>query len=272
MPPLFIPKSTKNVALSEPTKTLLYAHHGFGKTFQVRNFQKRYGPGFIMSGESGLKSLSGTDIDYLPFSSWDGPHDPSDDVYSFRGIARAVSTPEFKAMGYKWIAIDSLTEMSDLLMAHVEREATAKLKPGKELNGFEVWNEYGNSLIGALKWVRDLPFHVYVTCLAKEEEDANGVTQYWPMVKGKGVGKQIPGLFDHVLCGVRVSEKDASGHARIKRLVVTEETHGWHGKIRDPHGRAKPFEDGSDVTELLARMSATPQEWAEQQEKKDASE
>lgn len=251
---MFIPKSTKTIASDEPTKTLLYAHHGFGKTYQCGNYERRFGRGFIISGESGLKSLAGMDIDYLPFSSWDGKHDPSLDIYSFKGIAKTVGSPEFRKFGYSWIAIDSLTEMSDLLMAAVEEEVSRETKPGKEMNGFDVWSRYGNRLIGALKWVRDLPFHVLVTCLAKEEEDANGVTQFWPMVKGKGVGKQIPGLFDHVLCGVRLTETTASGEPRIKRFVITEETSGWHGKVRDPLGKVKPFEDGNDITELLARM------------------
>ena len=97
--------------------------------------------------------------------------------------------------------------------------------------------------------------HVYVTCLAKEEKDANDVTHYWPMVKGASVAKQVPALFDHVLCGVRRTETNDKGLPKVKRYIVTDEVSGWHGKTRDPKGVLKPFEQVDDVTELLTRMA-----------------
>ena len=50
-----------------PTKVLLYSHHGYGKTYQCRHYEKRYGKGLIISGESGLKSIEDVSIDYAPF-------------------------------------------------------------------------------------------------------------------------------------------------------------------------------------------------------------
>ena len=119
---MFKVMSTANVAQDEPTKVLLYAHHGFGKTYQCRYYQKRYGKGLILSGEAGLKSIEDVSIDYLPFTSWDGAHDPEKGVFSFRGIWKMISTDEFQQAGYKWIAIDSLTEMSERLIEHLEKE------------------------------------------------------------------------------------------------------------------------------------------------------
>ena len=174
-------------------KVLLYAHHGWGKTSQAKNYQKKFGKGFIISGESGLSSVREAGVDYLPFSSWDGIEDHDKGVYSFRGIIRLMNTPEFKAAGYKWIMIDSLTELSDLAYAHADAEAIKKAKDGK-VNGFAVWEEYGAMVIGACKWVRDLPMHVVITSLAKEGEDENGNKEFWPMVKGKQVQQQLPGI------------------------------------------------------------------------------
>ncbi len=254
--PVFRPKSTSDIAMNEPTKVLLYTHHGFGKTYQCRNYQARFGKGLIISGEAGLKSLADTKIDYIPFSSWDGEHDPNRDIYSFKGIVAWVNSPEFAKLGYQWIAIDSLTELADRLNEHIEREfANSK-------NGFERWNEYSSKLIGALKWIRDLNLHVYVSCLAKEEQDANGVTHFWPMVKGQSVAKQIPAIFDHVLCGVRKSETDQSGVPRVTRYIVTEEIAGWHGKVRDPRGRVRPWMKCNDITSLLHLMTMPDDEYA----------
>ncbi len=241
--------STKDIQADGPTKVLLYAHHGFGKTFQCRYYQKRYGKGLILSGESGLKSIEDVDIDYIPFSSWDGEHDPERGVFSFIGATKMVNSDDFKKAGYKWIAIDSLTEMSDRLMEHLEKEHK------NNTNTFQMWGDNARIMIGALKWIRDLPIHVYVSCLAKEEKDANDVTHFWPMLKGSGVAKQVPALFDHVLCGVRRTDTDDKGLPKVKRYIVTDEVSGWHGKTRDPKGVLKPFEQVDDVTELLARMA-----------------
>jgi len=240
---------TSHIQHHGPTKVLLYAHHGYGKTFQCRYYQARYGKGLILSGESGLKSVEDVDIDYVPFTSWDGKHDPDNGVFSFRGIIKMLNSEEFREAGYKWIAIDSLTELSERLVEHLEHEF-------KDVtNAFAMWGEYNRMMIGALKWIRDMDMHVYVTCLAKEEKDANDVTQYWPLVKGQAVAKQIPALFDHVLCGVRVTEKTSEGIPKVKRFVVTDEVSGWHGKVRDPRNRLKPYEQVQDITELFARMA-----------------
>ena len=241
--------STKDIMQDGPTKVLLYAHHGFGKTYQCRFYQSRYGKGLILSGEAGLKSIEDVDIDYVPFTSWDKGHDPENGKYSFRGIMKMIADPEFAKQGYKWIAIDSLTGMSDRLMEHLEAEHQG------DNNNFKLYGDNSRIMMGALKWIRDLPLHVYVTCLAKEEKDANDVTHYWPMVKGASVAKQVPALFDHVLCGVRRTETNDKGLPKVKRYIVTDEVSGWHGKTRDPKGVLKPFEKVDDVTELLTRMA-----------------
>lgn len=262
---MFKVMKTSDAAHDGPTKVLLYAHHGFGKTYQCRFYQKRYGKGLILSGEAGLKSIGDVDIDYLPFTSWDGPHNPDEGVYSYRGICKMLNTPEFRKAGYKWIAIDSLTELSERLLEHLEGEHK------DQKNMFAMWGEYGRLMLGNLKWVRDLPYHVYVTCLAKEETDANDTTQYWPLVKGQAVSKHIPAIFDHVMCGVRVTEKTEQGLPRVRRYIVTDEVSGWHGKVRDPRHRLKPFEACEDITNLLDRMTMTEEEYSKIESPKEAS-
>jgi hypothetical protein len=247
----FKPMSTADLEADGPIKTLLYAHHGFGKTTQAVHYKRRYGPGFVISGEAGLRSIMHEKIDYLPFSSWDGPHDPANGIYSFKGICQIINGPEFRHAGYKWIMLDSLTEASDRLLEELEE------KHRGSKNGFQLWQEYASQMLGACKWVRDLPYHVLVTALAKEENDDNGGTDYWPMVKGNAVGKQLPGIFDNVLCGVRVTSGDRTT-PKVDRYVITDEVRGWHGKVRDPRRRLKPVErfgDHVDITELFERMS-----------------
>lgn len=252
--------STSSIQKDGPTKVLLYSHHGYGKTYQCRFYQKRYGKGLIISGESGLKSVEDVSIDYVPFTSWDGSHDPEGGVYSFRGICNMINKAiKDGQWDYKWIALDSITELAERLVEHLEREHKGSN------NGFQMWADYSRLMIGTLKWIRDLDMHVYVTCLAAEEQDANDVTQYWPHVKGQKVAKQIPALFDHVLCGVRVTEKTEQGLPKVSRYVATDEVSGWHGKVRDPRQRLKPYEKCDDITELLHRMSMPDDEWEKYQ-------
>ena len=252
-------------------KVLLYALHGWGKTTQAKYYKARYGKGLILSGESGLSSIRSEGIDYLPFSSWDGEsqkgggtlhdplmkHDPANGVYTFRGIIGMLSSPDFKAMGYKWIMIDSLTELAD--MAHRHAKLTAEANPGKDgkVNVFSIWEDYAAALVGACKWIRDLPMHVIVTSLAKESDDPNGGKEYWPMVKGSAVMTLLPGIFDCVLCGVRRVEGDSSDQSaqpKTVRYIVTDEYRGWHGKVRDEKRRLKPVERECDITKLFDRM------------------
>lgn len=248
----FKPMRTAALAETGPTKVLLYAHHGFGKTYQCRFYQQRYGNGLILSGESGLKSLEDVDIDYIPFTSWDGRHAPEENIYSFREILKILRSREFLDLGYRWLAIDSITELSERLLEHLEYQHK------DSSNKYALWGEYSRIMLGTLKLIRDLPIHVYATCLAKEEKDPNDNTEYWPLIKGTGVSKQLPALFDHVFCGTRRTEDDGNGNLRVQRFVATDEVNGWHAKVRDPYNRLQALEPITDMTMLLARMSARP--------------
>jgi len=236
-------------------KTLLCAHHGFGKTTQAIHVQREYGKTLIISLEGGLKSLSLVSIDVIPVTSWDDAHDPEKGVFSFRGTMSMITGAEFKSMGYKAIFIDSVTELSDQLMSFLEE----KHKDNK--NTFDKWGDNSRLMIAALKWMRDLDMHVVCTCLLAEEEDDNGQTTYWPMVKGGKVSKQIPALFDHVFCGKRKTA-EVDGELKVTRYLVTDQVQGHYAKARDPRRRLMPVEKCDDITVLFAKMQMNDEEWA----------
>lgn len=241
---MFKPYKTNDKTVTERSNALIYALHGFGKTTQCRYYKETFGKGFIISGEGGLTSISDQNIDYLPFRSWDGPNDPEKGIYSFRGICKIIQSPEFHDAGYKWIAIDSLTEASDLL----NRELDIKFKD--DPNGFKQWQEFATQMIGSLKWLRDTNYHILVTALAKEKEDEYGRVTYWPHVHGQATAKQIPALFDHVFAGVRETEK-IDDEVVVQRKLICDELHGYHGKIRDPLRRIPPVLNTSNVAEVI---------------------
>jgi hypothetical protein len=237
-------------------KTLVLASHGWGKTTQAKHYKARYGKGFIISGESGLSSIRSQGIDYLPFSSFDGAVDQAKGIYSFTEICRMIMSDEFKAEGYKWIMLDSLTELSGLTFAWADAKATAEAAMlNKKVNGFDKWGSYSESMINACKFIRDLPYHVCITSLVKSGEDDNGAVFHQPLLQGSAVQAQIPGIFDNVLCGVTATVKDAAGEDAIERYVVTAELRGWKGKVRDELGVVLPVEKTGDVTTILEKMT-----------------
>ena len=252
---MFKPMNTSDESVTR-RKVLLYGHHGWGKTTQMANYQRHYGKGFIISGEAGLSSIRSANVDFLPFSSFDGVTDPEKGIYSFKAICKMIASDDFKDAGYKWIGLDSLTELGDMVLEHVQHI----YKDDK--NGFKLWGDYKNIMLGACKWVRDLPYHVIVTALAKEESDDNGVQNYWPFVAGSAVQKQLPGIFDCVMCGIRTTGDDGQGNQRVHRYVVTDEVKGWHGKVRDEKHRLKPVERSGDIAELLSRLDMTDEEFS----------
>lgn len=250
----FKPLNTKDEATGF-RKSLLYAIAGWGKTTQAKHYQRVYGKGFIISGEAGLSSIRKAGIDYLPFTSFDGAVDEAKGVYSFVQICRMINSDEFKAAGYKWIMLDSLTELSDMVFAWADAKATATAAAtGKKLNGFEVWGDYKDRMVGACKYIRDLPYHVVITALAKATDDDDGDKQHIPLVQGNAVQAQIPGIFDNVFCGTTMTVKGADGKLESKRCVITSSHGGWQGKVRDDAGCVLPVEETSDITTILAKM------------------
>jgi len=240
--------------LAASHKVLMCANPGWGKTHQAVHMAERYGKGFILSGEAGLRSLGHSEIEYLPFTSWNGEHNTELGICSFRGIVLDMmsDTSGFQDEGYKWIMIDSITEVGERLMSHLEE----KHKDNK--NKFEKWGEYASAMLGVMKLIRDLDMHVVMTCLLRHEEDEDGTTHYWPNVPGKAVGKQLCGMFDHVFAGHRVTQEMPDAPSQVRRFIITDETKGYHGKSRDPFRHLSPVMETGDITELLEMISKTP--------------
>ena len=252
---MFKPLKTAGDEVKRPQKTLLYGHHGLGKTTQAAHLQELYGKTFIISGEAGLMSLSHLDIDYLAFNSWNkrGRNDPEKGIHCLLDIKEMVASDDFKKQGYKVIVLDSLTEAGDMLLSET------KYAHRNDKNGFVVWEQYSSEIIGTIKWFRDLDYHVLVTALAKEETNDNGGTEYWPLLPMAKVQKQLPGIFDNVLAGVRRTEdaKDEQGRAvgvRVERFIVCDQYGGWHCKVRDPLRSLQAVERTGNIADLFRKM------------------
>lgn len=233
-------------------KVLLLAAHGVGKTTQAIHMAQKYGKGLLISGEGGLLSISGLpgseNIDVIEFTSWETPIEGSSGV-PFKSIFSWLRGSEGQSRGYKWVMIDSLTELSDLCFEHWQKEHEGSK------NQFAVYGDFGASMVGALKAIRDLPYHVVVSSLVKTESNDNGETNYWPLIKGQQTQRQVPGALDHVWFMVRVSDGDRT-NPTVRRYIVTDESRGYMAKTRDPRRRLKTVEESGNITELFDKMSA----------------
>tara|TARA_R110000823_G_scaffold14939_2_gene48984 strand:+ start:1811 stop:2617 length:807 start_codon:yes stop_codon:yes gene_type:complete len=252
---MFKAQNTRDETTSH-MKSMFFAPHGWGKTTQFKYLQEYYGDGFIISGESGLSSIRSAGIDYLPFNSWDNGSDPEKNKYSFVDIFRWMKTDDFKSKDYKWIGLDSLTELSShsLKAAQEKCDAEAKEQGKKNANGFEAWAKHSANLIGACKAIRDMPVHFLVTALAKESQDENGNIEHWPYLDGKAIQQALPGIFDNVFAGVRATSGDKND-AKVLRYIITDDVKGWKGKVRDEKRRLAPVEQTGNLVDLLKKMS-----------------
>ena len=80
------------------------------------------------------------------------------------------------------------------------------------------------------------------------------------MVAGKATTQQLPGIFDCVFCGVRVSQ-EVDGRQQVLRYTITDEVRGWHGKVRDEYRRLKPVEKTGNIVELLKRLDMSEDDY-----------
>lgn len=240
---------------------LLYGHGGVGKTTAIGRFADVMGKGLIISGEGGLTSISDKDIDYIPFFSFDHPVDRQKhpEGHSFKDIMSFVRSDDFRQAGYKWLAVDSVTELSRRAFNEAMEENPDPSNTGKP---YQIYARKFEPMIGDL---RDLPIHTIVTALAAEEQDDNGQTHFWPMLAQKTKQKKFLGDFD-LVCGMITkteTQKNAEGKTKmsLRRYMICSPVNGWHGKNRDPHGRIRHVEEGGDVPALVKRMQMTKEEF-----------
>jgi len=220
---------------------------GAGKTFQARHFMRRYGNGIILSLEGGLVSVSDASIPYLPISSWDNQDDP----LSFRKACKWLASAEGRAQNYKWLMLDSLSELSDMAMAHVKEGLG--LSPGKEAkaNNFKVWEDYATAFLGGCRWLRSQPLHVIMTCHTADKDNDDGGVDHRPLVQGSKVATQLVGMYDYVFALTKKSIKDENGVDQVARYIICDAIRGYQCKARDPKNRIKPYYATDDVTTIL---------------------
>lgn len=197
-------KTTARLAASG-VKMLVYGAAGSGKTTLIRTLPDPV----ILSAEAGLLSLQGADIPYIEIS----------DVAILRE-AYAWLTQSEEAKRYKSVALDSISEIAEVILADEKK----KVKDPRQAYG--AMQEQMASIIRAF---RDLPGrHVYMSAKLERVQDEEGRMLYGPSAPGQKVGQMLPYFFDEVLA-LR-AERDNEGI--VQRALMCQTDGLWVAKDR----------------------------------------
>jgi hypothetical protein len=137
------------------------------------------------------------------------------EVYSF------LASPQ--AAGYKWVFIDSLTEIAAQCV-----EAMKAKYPSKS-DSFNMWGDYSDKMMQLIKAYRDLAaFNVVFTCLDSCEKDEMNRRFVGPAMSGTSLKERLPSWFDLVLYMVSLPGADG----KEQRAFITQPWERYPAKDR----------------------------------------
>jgi hypothetical protein len=179
-------QNTKNIT-NHKLKCLIGGFSGAGKTTLAGTIE---GPTLVISAEGGLLSIADNDVDYVDLqTSEDGKvlTSATDRIKRLEDIFKWL----YNGTKYNSIFLDSLSEMGELLVAKCQKEF-----PDRK-DSFPMWGEYSKLMRSMIKNFRDLPYHVYMTCITDIEKDQNG-KRYMSFDIPGSISEKLPQYFDEV--------------------------------------------------------------------------
>lgn len=226
-------QSTKDYGVDR-LKILIYGSPGVGKTKLASTTGEST---LIVSAEAGLLSLKGSDISVIDITIDDnGVMIPKEKrIERLQHVYGYLLTNEAQSK-YKWIYVDSLTEIGQNLVESL------KLKYPESKDGLKMWGEYADTIRSLIKAFRDLPYYnVVFTALPDREKDENGGFYTGISLNGK-ISQTIPAMFDEVFYYQITKDQDGN---QIRKLV----TSGKEGLVsKDRSGSLNALEDPNLAT------------------------
>jgi phage nucleotide-binding protein len=197
-------KST-NTVHSDGLKIVVHGASGAGKTTLIRTLPNPV----IISAEGGLLSLSDSDIPYMDISSMTDLQD------AFKWCESSKEAEHFES-----IALDSISEVAEVVLAHEKRV---------NKDGRAAYGELQVQMTSIIRAFRDLKGkHVYFSAKTEKSVDETGRMLHQPSMPGTKLSQQLPYFVDFVFA-LR-AEKDEEGH--IQRGLMTQPDGSWTAKSR----------------------------------------
>jgi len=199
-------------------KGIIYGRPGSGKTVMLPTM---VGETLILNVEGGLLSIrdkltEGTVKSVAVNTAQD-----------IRNVSMELKTEDHT---FKTVAIDSLTEVQKLVMVEIMAGQT-----DKDVPAMRDWYKCTEEMRGMIRFFRDLPMHVFFTCLPREDKDEQyGNIISRPSLSGK-LADDACGYVDLVLY-LLVKEEEGE----LNRYCLTQPTDRFYAKDRS--GKLDRFE------------------------------
>ena len=215
-------KSTADVQ-ANGVKALVYGMAGVGKTYMIKSLPNP----LVISAESGLLALTGTDIPYIEVKTFMELQEAYQFIVSEHGAQ------------FESIAIDSISEIGEIVLAHE-----------KSINkdGRGAYGEMAVKIMEIMRSFRDIQGkNIMFIAKAEKSQDETGRMLYQPSMPGAKISQQLPYLVDLVMA-LR-TEKDTEG--TIQRALMCQTDGTWQAKDRS--GKLAAWE-APDLSALIAKI------------------
>jgi len=237
---------------NDAIKIVVAGEPGNGKTTLAKTIETGLGEKvLVISAEAGLLSLKGSDVDYVELQTDDeGKEVPKENRINRLGeIFNWVKQPE-QMKKYKWLFLDSLTEIQQNLLEHLD---TLEDFQGPK-NTIKKYGELSNKMMSLCKLFRDLPhYSVVFSALVKTEADNDGISKMKVALIGS-FADRLPALFDEVLYLGVMPEKNEQGIH--ERKLLTSKTN----KIDFPKDRSGKLDvlEPADLSVIVKKIRNKP--------------
>jgi hypothetical protein len=186
---------------------LILGEAGIGKTSLIRTIPEGENV-FVLSAEGGLLVVK----DLVESGRVAGAEISS--IADFEEALLALRDVEEYRRRFKWIFIDSLTEIAD--------RCAAEKKAAFAGDGFKQWGEFTDVMMRLIKEFRDIEhYNVVFTCLPEYDKDELNRFYYAPMVPGKALKQRLTSYFDYVFYLRAFAGEDGSAY-RAFQTVPTD--------------------------------------------------
>ena len=219
--------SPSDLVQMQGAKILVFGASGAGKTTLCATAP---GKTLIISMEAGLLSIKDKD------------NVTAIEVKEASEIEEIAQLLESGKLDYDTVCLDSVTEMSEILLASEK----ARSKDPRRAYG-----EVIEVMTRTMRRFRDLKIHViFVAKEDKIRDEQTGVFHHQPMMVGAKLPVQIPYFFDEVLALRTFTEENEEGKKIINRWLQT--TIGDNYTAKDRSGKLETFEEPKG---LMARRA-----------------
>ena len=214
---------------------LVVGPSGIGKTSLVRTLPEPEDAILLISAESGLACLDGTNIDVIEV-------DPKEPTKSLEEIYEFLQSDEAKKK-YKFIFIDSLTEIAQLIVAELKKDPHY----GQPKNALAMWGKYSELMTMIVKSYRDMSdYSVIFTCLDAVEKDGLEKIESFN-IQGTGIKNSLKAWYDLVLFYKVYTDENGAKH----RKLVTDISEAPLAKDRT--GKLEAFEE-ADLSVIINKI------------------